>query len=43
VSGSAILFVGGIKPVMSTGVAYSPRKFATEPKIMLDEVEAIRI
>jgi hypothetical protein len=31
VSGSAILFAGGIKPVISTGIACAPRKFATEP------------
>ena len=30
-SGAAILFVGGIKPVISMGVACPPRKFATEP------------
>jgi putative transposase len=31
VSGSAILFVGAIMPVISMGVACPPRKFATEP------------
>jgi hypothetical protein len=31
VSGSAILFVGGIRPVISIGVACPPRNFATEP------------
>jgi hypothetical protein len=30
-SGSAILFVGGIKPVISMDVACPPREFATEP------------
>jgi hypothetical protein len=35
VSGSAILFVGGIKPVISVGVACPPRKFATEPVIIV--------
>jgi predicted small secreted protein len=31
VSGPAILLVGGIKPVISMGVACPPKKFATEP------------
>jgi hypothetical protein len=35
VSGSAILFAGGTKPVISTGIACAPRKFATEPDWLL--------
>jgi hypothetical protein len=31
VSGTAILFVGGINPVISMGTTYPPRKFAAEP------------
>ena len=33
---AAILFVGGIKPVISIGVACPPRKFATESFIRFD-------
>jgi hypothetical protein len=50
VSGTAILFVGGIKPVISIRLACPPRNFATEPDIarfkkaerITTEAEALR-
>jgi hypothetical protein len=43
VSGPAILFVGGIKPVISTGAVCPTRKLATEPTIAAhdDKIEVV--